>query len=75
MLQLTDNVLKALVTRPPEDGRANDAVVALLADAWHLPKSSFAVIKGATSRQKTLRVSGDADVVASRIADWVTNRG
>ncbi len=40
-LEASGGALKAQVTAPPEDGKANQAVIALLADAWHLPKSSF----------------------------------
>ncbi len=75
MLEFRDNVLKAQVTAPPEDGRANDALIALLAVEWRLPRSSFAVIKGATSRQKTVGVAGEADVLAMRIGEWMKAHG
>lgn len=75
MLELSSNMLKALVTAPPEDGRANDAVVALLAVEWRIPKSAFAVIKGATSRHKTLSIAGDGDALAGRIVDWAKAHG
>ena len=44
MLEVSDTTLKAAVTAPPEDGKANDAVVALLAGEWRVPKSACAVI-------------------------------
>ena len=75
MLEFSSNMLKALVTAPPEDGKANAAVVALLAGAWRLPKSSFDVIKGGTARQKTLSVSGEPAVLAARIGAWVKAHG
>ncbi len=75
MLELAANSLKALVTAPPEDGKANDAVIALLASEWRLPKSAFAVLKGATSRQKTLSVAGDSAHLAGRIAEWMKAHG
>ena len=74
-LQFANGMLKAYVPQPPEDGRANDAVLALLADTWRLPRSSFTVIKGVASRQKTVRVSGDADSIADSIADWMKADG
>ena len=46
------------VTAAPEDGKANRAVIKLLAKAWRLPASSFEVIAGATSREKSLLVHG-----------------
>ena len=52
-------VLRVSVTAPPEDGKANAAVIALLAKAWHRPKRAITVIRGAASRQKSIRVEGD----------------
>jgi uncharacterized protein (TIGR00251 family) len=52
------DALKIALTTPPVDGRANDALIAFLADALHLPKSSIALITGATSRSKLLRITG-----------------
>ena len=75
MLELSSNILKALVTAPPEDGKANDAIIALLAGEWRLPKSAFEVIKGGASRQKTFGVSGDAAVLANRVSAWVKTHG
>ena len=56
--------LKALVTSPPEDGKANDAVIALLADAWHMPKSSIEVKTGGAARDKVLSVTGEPHALA-----------
>lgn len=41
----------------PEDGKANAAVVALVAAALGLAPSRVEVLRGATSREKVLRVS------------------
>jgi uncharacterized protein YggU (UPF0235/DUF167 family) len=64
-------VLKAQVTAPAEDGKANAAVIELLAEAWRLPKSAFAVTRGATSRDKVLSIAGEAEWLAARISGWV----
>lgn len=50
-------VLKVSVTTPPEKGKANKALIALLAREWHIPKSSITLIKGETSKNKTLLLS------------------
>lgn len=42
------------VRAAPEDGRANDAVIALLADAFGLPRSSLEIARGAASRHKVI---------------------
>jgi len=51
--------LKVTVTAVPENGKANEAVVKLLAKAWKLPKTSLTVVAGATDRNKILHVAGD----------------
>jgi uncharacterized protein (TIGR00251 family) len=74
-LGMSGMILKGAVTVPPEEGKANAAVVALLAESWRLPKSSFAVVKGATSRDKTVSVSGDPQMLVGRIEEWVRQHG
>jgi uncharacterized protein len=69
-LAAAGQALKASVTAPPEGGKANDAVIALLSAEWRLPKSAFAVIKGASARAKTLSVSGEPAALAGRIGGW-----
>ena len=53
--------LKVSVTAAPEAGKANAALVDLLAKRWNLPKSAFSITAGATSRAKTLLIKGTAD--------------
>lgn len=67
--------LKAAVTAAPEDGKANVAVVALLAEAWRLPKSTFEVVRGAAGRDKTLSIAGEPAALADRICEWVRKNG
>ncbi len=59
--------LKLAVTEAPEDGRANRAVCAALADALAVPASAVAVVQGATSREKLVAVSGDPAALAARL--------
>lgn len=42
------------VTVPPEDGKANVAVIRLLAQEFGLPQSAFTLIRGARGRLKTI---------------------
>ncbi|GGK24454.1 DUF167 domain-containing protein [Salinarimonas ramus] len=50
-------VLRVAVTAAPEDGKANAAVIALLAEALGLPRSALAIVRGETARTKTIRVA------------------
>ncbi len=49
-------MLKVSVTAVPENGKANTALVALLAKSWHHPKSAFTLLYGHTDRNKILAV-------------------
>jgi uncharacterized protein (TIGR00251 family) len=69
-LECVAGALKALVTAPAEDGKANAAVIELLAETWQLPKSAFAVTRGATSRDKVISIAGESALLAARIMDW-----
>ena len=64
-------VLKVAVTAPPERGKANAAMIKLLAKAWHLPKTSMAITAGATARRKTLLVRGDGKALVARLNQWM----
>ena len=52
-----EDVLHLRVTAPPEGGKANAAVVALVAKSLRVPPSSVSIVKGFASRDKVLRVS------------------
>jgi uncharacterized protein len=58
--------LKLAVGAPPEDGKANAAVIALLAKALGVAKSAISVVSGATDRRKLVEIRGDeADLRAA----------
>jgi uncharacterized protein len=61
-------VLKATVTAPPEDGRANEALLQLLARAWQLPRRDLSIVAGAASRHKTVYIAGDPQQLFDRLA-------
>jgi uncharacterized protein (TIGR00251 family) len=52
--------LKIMVTAAAEHGKANDALIALLARLWHLAKSDISIAAGAGDRRKTVHVAGAA---------------
>ena len=53
-----DGLLRIKVRTPPVDGRANDAVCALLAKAFVLRPRQVSVMSGHTSRTKRLAIEG-----------------
>ena len=64
-----DCTLKISLTTPPVDGRANEALIAFLAEALRLPKARIALVAGATSRSKTLRITGKSAVEVQAALD------
>ncbi len=50
--------LKIKVAAPPEKGRANQAVIRLLAGKLGVPSQSITVVQGETSQRKTLEIDG-----------------
>ncbi len=60
--------VKASVTAAPEGGKANAALIALVAKTWRLPKSAITVVAGASARQKTLLIAGDPTALTARLA-------
>lgn len=53
-----DGVLRVRVAAAPADGKANDAVVRLIAKAAGVPPSRVQVSAGASARIKTIAVEG-----------------
>lgn len=51
--------LKVSVGAPPEDGKANAAVIALLTEKLGVAKSAISVVSGATDRRKLVEIRGD----------------
>lgn len=65
---MADGTLRLAVSAPPEDGKANRAVIALLAAVLEVRESALRMTRGARSRGKTIEVDGlDERTVASRI--------
>ena len=67
---------KVRVTAPPEDGRANEAVVKLLAEALVLAPRDVAIVAGHTGRDKTVVLAGIEPSEAERRLErvsWVRN--
>ena len=61
---------KVRVSAPPEDGRANDAVVRLLADTLGVSVRDVEIVSGHGSRDKTVALAGlETHEIERRLAD------
>ena len=64
-----EDVLRLSVTAPPADGKANAAVLALLAEALGTPKSRLAIVRGHGARDKVVAVESlSLEEVRERLA-------
>ena len=59
--------LAVKVTAPPDKGKANAAVIAVLAEAFGQPKSNLSLASGETGRRKTVHITGDPDALAAKL--------
>ncbi|MCA0271684.1 MAG: DUF167 domain-containing protein [Proteobacteria bacterium] len=55
-IAVEDGMIRVHVTVVPEDGKANQAVVKLLARALGVAKTRLVLVRGATARDKVFRV-------------------
>jgi len=63
-----DGALLVRVSVPPVEGKANDAVVTVLAKALGLPKSSVRVERGGATRTKLISVPRGAEAAVRQLA-------
>ena len=59
--------LKVAVTAPAQEGRANEALIAFLAQTLSLPKSSIHLLSGQSSRSKIVQIKGLTAAEAERL--------
>jgi uncharacterized protein (TIGR00251 family) len=64
--------LKVSVTAPPDKGKANAAVIALLAKAFGTPKSAITLVAGQTDRRKVARIAGSPIALSAIAQQWAT---
>jgi len=67
VMGLRGDVLKVSVTAVPERGKANDAVVALLAETLGVAPSSIEIVAGSTSKDKVVSIDLASDEIARRL--------
>ena len=64
---LHDGALRVRMCAPPVDGKANDTLLAWLADELHLPRRGVRLLRGASARRKQLEI----DKTVQEVALWL----
>jgi uncharacterized protein (TIGR00251 family) len=63
------DALVVAVTAKPVDGKATEAVLRAVAEAFGVSRSSVTLVIGATSRDKVIGITGPAEALAKRLED------
>ena len=64
-------MLKIAVNAPPDDGKANQAVLALLAKTIGIAKTRLTLVSGATGRKEIIRLDAVDAALLTRLNDWI----
>jgi len=69
---LHDGALRVRLAAPPVDGKANEALIAWVAEALGLPRRAVSLVRGQTSRRKWLVLDGPVPEIAAVVTRLVT---
>lgn len=67
--------LRITVTAAPEKGKANKALIRLIAKKLGLPRSAIQIIAGQHSRDKSLLITGDAADLVDQLSRALVHEG
>jgi uncharacterized protein (TIGR00251 family) len=59
--------LAVRVNAPAEAGKANAALISLLAKRWRMPQSALEVVSGARARRKVVHIHGSPTELIARV--------
>jgi uncharacterized protein (TIGR00251 family) len=65
--------VKVSVTAPAQDGRANEALLQLLARAWRLSRRDLSIVAGAASRNKIVHVTGEPHQLTAKLSGEIAS--
>lgn len=60
-------ILQLRIMAPPEGGKANKAIIALLAKTLDIAKSNISLVSGATARRKTFKIAPWSALLAEKL--------
>ena len=66
---IEDGVVKVKVTAQPIENKANKALVEILSKKIKIPKSKIEIVKGLTSKEKTLLINIEDDTRLSEVKE------
>lgn len=66
----TDDGVKLKITTQPVEGKANKAVIEYLSKTFKIPKTSFEIVKGETSKEKTVLIKSKDEEKLQKLKDF-----
>ncbi len=76
ILRIHNHCLKIKLTSPPVDGAANQACIKFLAKAFGISPSRVSIVKGETSKNKTIQFEGmDPETFMNTLASLISKAG
>lgn len=60
---------KVHLQAPPVDGAANEALRVFLAEVFAVARSQVVMVRGATGRKKTVKISGEPQTLCQRLEE------
>ncbi len=73
-LIIENEFVKVKITAQPIENKANKALVEYLSKLFKIPKTNIEIIKGDTSKEKTILIKTDDKEKISLISDKLTNK-
>jgi uncharacterized protein (TIGR00251 family) len=73
ILDVRDARLRLRTTAPPTDGKANEAVIRLLAEHLGIAPSRISILRGSSRRDKQLRVRGPVAIAGGVVPEITAN--
>ena len=67
----TEEGLKVKITAQPIEGKANKALIDFLSKTFKISKSSFEIVKGETSKEKTVLVKCNDEEKLQKLKDFL----
>ena len=55
---LADGTVKVKIAAPPEKGKANEALVAFLAEHYNVPRTAIKIVSGHGTPRKLIEIAG-----------------
>ncbi len=70
---LHDGALRVRLAAPPVEGKANEALIAWVAESLGLPRRAVSLVRGQSSRRKWLALEGPMPEIGAAVTRMVTS--